>query len=409
MNDRIAAAPRGHLFTSESVSEGHPDKLADRISDTILDAFLAEDPSARVACETFLARELVVVGGEFASARDGLVDRLRERAPELVRQALRDVGYGEDFPGIDPAGCEIRLAWSPQSPNIALGVDRADGKLGAGDQGMAFGFACDETPELLPLPLVLAHRLVQRQARLRRDGVLPWLRPDAKSQVTVRYVGGRPEGVETVVLSTQHAPEVRAGELREAVIESIVRPVLREAGVGEAARFLVNPTGAFEIGGPAGDAGLTGRKIVVDTYGGACPNGGGAFSGKDPTKVDRSAAYAARHIAKNVVASGRARRCTVQIAYAIGVAEPVSIRVETFGTGEVDESRIENAVREVFDLRPIEIIRALELQSPIYRPTASYGHFGRTPETLRSNGHEIRLFPWERTDRADDLRRAAGL
>lgn len=373
------------LFTSESVSEGHPDKLADRIADAVLDAFLAEDPYARVACETLLTRNLVVLAGEFGSERNGLFDEMRDGAPALVRRTLREVGYRGDFPGIDPESCEIRLAWSEQSPDIARGVRREDGRLGAGDQGMVFGFACDETPELMPLPIVLAHRLVRRQAELRKSGALPWLRPDAKSQVTVRYEGRRPVRIETVVLSTQHAPEVPERELREGVGERIVRPVVEAALPSPGLRILVNPTGRFVVGGPEGDTGLTGRKPIVDTYGGACPHGGGSFSGKDPTKVDRSAAYAARHLAKNLVAAGAAHRCTVQVAYAIGVPEPVSLHLDFHGTGREQEEAVAARVAEGYDLSPGAIIDRFDLRRPIYAAASAYGHFGREGEG----------FPWE--------------
>jgi S-adenosylmethionine synthetase len=377
-----------YLFTSESVSEGHPDKIADRISDTILDAFLAEDPFARVACETFVTHNLVVVAGEFGTQQEGLFERLEQSAPGIVREALRAIGYRADFPGIDPDVCEVRIVWNRQSVDIDRGVTHADGNLGAGDQGLVFGYACDETPELMPLPLALAHRLVERQAQLRKSGELPWLRPDAKSQVTVRYEDGKPAAIETVVLSTQHAPDIDAEQLREAVIESIIRPVLPEALCEFPPTFLVNPTGRFVVGGPVGDTGLTGRKIIVDTYGGACPHGGGAFSGKDPTKIDRSAAYAARHIAKNLVAAGIAKRCTVQIAYAIGVVQPVSLYVDFHGTGKEPEEDVSAKLLARYDLSPRCIIDRFNLRRPIYAQTSAYGHFGRDSEQ----------FPWERVD-----------
>ncbi len=377
-----------YLFSSESVSEGHPDKIADRISDAILDAFLTEDPYARVACETFVTHDLVVVAGEFGSGQADLFERIERHAPVIVREALRAIGYRADFPGIDPDTCEVRVVWNRQSMDIDRGVSHGDGNLGAGDQGLVFGYACDETPELLPLSLVLAHRLVERQAQLRKSGELPWLRPDAKSQVTVRYTDGVPVAIDTVVLSTQHAPEIEIESLRAAVIDSIIKPVLPEPLCDTPPRYLVNPTGNFVIGGPYGDTGLTGRKIIVDTYGGACPHGGGAFSGKDPTKIDRSAAYAARHIAKSLVAGGVARRCTVQIAYAIGVAEPVSIYLDFHGTGHIPETATVDRLRERIDLSPRGIIERFGLRRPIYAATSAYGHFGRDPA----------LYPWEHTD-----------
>jgi S-adenosylmethionine synthetase len=386
------------LFTSESVSEGHPDKLADQISDTFLDAFLSRDAQAKVACESFVARDLVVVGGEFRSHPPELVDQLREQAPETIRNLLREIGYRGDFPGIDPENCEILLRWNRQSDDIHQGVDRQDGDTGAGDQGLMFGYASDETAELMPLPIQMAHRLVQRQSELRRSGALPWLRPDAKAQVTVRYEDQQPVAITQVVLSTQHAGEVDGNELREAVRRDIIEAVVPAGLRSPDIRYHINPTGRFEIGGPEGDAGLTGRKIIVDTYGGRCPHGGGAFSGKDPTKVDRSAAYMARHVAKNVVAAGLARRCTVQIAYAIGVAEPVSLLVDLHGSGEVAERDLQAAIRRVFDLTPAGIIASLDLRRPLYRQTAAYGHFGRDDLSL----------PWEKTDRVDDLLAALG-
>ena len=382
------------LFTSESVSAGHPDKLADRISDTILDRFLAAEPSARVACETFLTDNLVVLGGEFHTVDPAVFARIRDEAPDLVRALLRDTGYSGDFPGIDPDRCEILLRFSHQSADIRQGVERGE-EIGAGDQGLMFGCACDETPELMPLPILLAHRLVERQAQLRRSGELPWLRPDAKSQVTVRYRGDRPEAVDTVVLSTQHDAAVDIDTLRREVAERIIHPVLPAHLCPQPPRVLINPTGRFVVGGPMGDTGLTGRKIIVDTYGGRCPHGGGAFSGKDPSKVDRSAAYAARHVAKNIVAAGLARRCVLQLAYAIGVSAPVSLLVDTQGTSAVDETLLEAAVRAVFDLTPRGIIERLGLCRPIYRETAAFGHFGR----------ELAAFTWERTDCVDALQR----
>ena len=378
-----------YLFTSESVSEGHPDKVADQISDAVLDAILAQDRHARVAAETLCNTGLVVLAGEISS--HAVVDY-----QSIARETLRDIGYDNSDYGIDYRGCSVLVAYDRQSPDIAQGVDENRGLdlgQGAGDQGLMFGYACSETPELMPLPIHLAHRLVERQAALRKSGRLPWLRPDAKSQVTVRYVNGQPREIDTVVLSTQHAPEITHGELTEAVIEEIVKPVLPAELRGSRIRYLVNPTGRFVIGGPQGDCGLTGRKIIVDTYGGAAPHGGGAFSGKDPSKVDRSAAYAARYVAKNIVAAGLAKRCQVQISYAIGIAKPTSIMVTTFGTGVLADERLEQLVELHFDLRPKGIVQMLDLLRPIYRKTAAYGHFGRAePE-----------FGWERTDKAESL------
>ena len=385
---------RPHLFTSESVSEGHPDKMADQISDAILDAFLAEEPEARVACETLVADNLIVIAGEFKTRDANIFGRLRDAAEPLARQVLRDIGYRDADNGIDPDRCEVQVRFNRQSAHIDQGVSRADGLIGAGDQGLMFGYACDETPELMPLPITLAHRLVRRQAELRHGRNLPWLRPDAKSQVTVRYEGDRPVAVEKVVLSTQHAKGADADEIRAEVISRIIEPVIPVELRARNIEYLVNPTGRFEIGGPHGDTGLTGRKIIVDTYGGSCPHGGGAFSGKDPTKVDRSAAYMARHVAKTVVAAGLARRCTLQIAYAIGIAEPVSVFIDCHGTAIVDEHRIEEAIQEVFDFTPAGIIRRLDLARPIYRKTAAYGHFGR----------ELPEFAWEATGSAGVLR-----
>jgi len=381
------------LFTSESVSEGHPDKVADQISDAVLDAILAKDPNARVAAETLVTTGLVVLAGEITTS--AVVD-----FQQIARDTIRAIGYDDSDYGIDYKGCAVMTCYDKQSPDIAQGVDEGRGldlEQGAGDQGMMFGYACDETPQLMPLPIYLAHRLVERQAEVRRDGRLPWLRPDAKSQITVRYVNGRPDAIDTVVLSTQHAPEVGHKELTEAVIETIIKPVLPKPLVKGEIRYLVNPTGRFVVGGPHGDTGLTGRKIIVDTYGGAAPHGGGAFSGKDPSKVDRSGAYAARHVAKNVVAAGLASKCLVQVAYAIGVAKPVSVMVTTFGTGRLSDEALSKLVAANFDLRPKAIIQNLDLLRPIYRKTAAYGHFGREePE-----------FTWERTDKALALRQAA--
>ncbi|QWD96559.1 methionine adenosyltransferase [Polynucleobacter sp. MG-6-Vaara-E2] len=384
-----------YFFTSESVSEGHPDKVADQISDSILDAILAQDPTARVAAETLCNTGLVVLAGEITTNAN--VDYI-----QVARNTLREIGYDNTAYGIDYKGCAVLVAYDKQSPDIAQGVDKAhdDGlDQGAGDQGLMFGYACDETAELMPLPIHLSHRLVERQSQLRRDGRLTWLRPDAKSQVTLRYVDGKPDSIDTVVLSTQHDEDISLEKLREAVIEEIIKPVLPKHLIKGAINFLVNPTGRFVIGGPQGDCGLTGRKIIVDTYGGAAPHGGGAFSGKDPSKVDRSAAYAGRYVAKNVVAAGLASKCLIQISYAIGVAKPTSVMVSTFGTGKISDEKIAQLVSEHFDLRPKGIVKMLNLLRPIYRKTAAYGHFGREePE-----------FTWEQTDKAAALRVAAGL
>ncbi|MDA0248882.1 MAG: methionine adenosyltransferase [Proteobacteria bacterium] len=381
-----------YLFTSESVSEGHPDKVSDQISDAILDALLAQDPKSRVAAETLCNTGLVVLAGEITSR--ATVDYI-----QVARQTLKEIGYDNTDFGIDYKGCAVLVAYDKQSPDIAQGVDKAqDDNLdqGAGDQGLMFGYACTETPSLMPAAIHIAHRLVERQSMLRRDGRLAWLRPDAKSQVTLRYVNGRPESIQTVVLSTQHSPDISLEQLREAVIEEIIKPVLPKDLVKGPIQFLVNPTGRFVIGGPQGDCGLTGRKIIVDTYGGAAPHGGGAFSGKDPSKVDRSAAYAGRYVAKNIVAAGLAEKALVQVSYAIGVAEPTSISVSTEGTGKVPDDKIIQAVRQVFDLRPKGIIKMLDLLRPIYRNTAAYGHFGR----------EEPDFTWESTDKAEALKAA---
>ena len=384
-----------YLFTSESVSEGHPDKVADQISDAVLDAILAKDPRGRVACETLVSTGLVVISGEITTKAD--INYM-----DIARETVRRIGYDDSDIGFDYKSCAVLTAINRQSADIAQGVNEGEGldlDQGAGDQGLMFGYACDETPDLMPAAIYYAHRLVERQADLRRDGRLPWLRPDAKSQVTLRYVGGRPHSIDTVVLSTQHAPDVAYETLREAVIEDIVKPVLPKDLIKGEIRYLINPTGRFVIGGPQGDCGLTGRKIIVDTYGGAAPHGGGAFSGKDPSKVDRSAAYAARYVAKNVVAAGIARQCQVQLAYAIGVAKPMNVTVYTEGTGRIPDEKIAELVTAHFDLRPKGIIRMLDLLRPIYRKTAAYGHFGRDePE-----------FTWEATDKADALRAAVGL
>jgi len=382
------------LFTSESVSEGHPDKVADQISDAILDAILAQDPRSRVAAETLCNTGLVVLAGEITTHAN--VDYIG-----VARDTIKRIGYDNTDYGIDYRGCAVMVCYDKQSPDIAQGVDKAqDDNLdqGAGDQGLMFGYACDETPVLMPAPIYYAHRLVQRQSEVRKDGRLPWLRPDAKSQVTMRYVDGKPVSIDTVVLSTQHAPEMSQKDIHEAVIETIIKPVLPKEMLVNT-RYLVNPTGRFVVGGPQGDCGLTGRKIIVDTYGGACPHGGGAFSGKDPSKVDRSAAYAARYVVKNIVAAGLARQCQIQVAYAIGVAKPMNITVYTEGTGIMADEKIAALVAELFDLRPKGIVQMLDLLRPIYAKTAAYGHFGREePE-----------FTWERTDKVAELRAAAGL
>jgi S-adenosylmethionine synthetase len=384
-----------YFFTSESVSEGHPDKVADQISDAILDAILAQDKTSRVAAETLCNTGLVVLAGEITTNAN--VDYI-----QVARNTLKRIGYDNTEFGIDYKGCAVLVAYDKQSPDIAQGVNKAyDNGLdqGAGDQGLMFGYACDETPTLMPLPIYLSHRLVERQAMLRKDGRLPWLRPDAKSQVTIRYENGIPAAIDTVVLSTQHAPDMPMEKLREAVIEEIVKPVLPKELIKGEIKYLVNPTGRFVVGGPQGDCGLTGRKIIVDTYGGACPHGGGAFSGKDPSKVDRSAAYAGRYVAKNIVAAGLASRCQVQISYAIGVAEPTSVWVTTFGTGKVSDETIAELVKKHFDLRPKGIVNMLDLLRPIYEKTAAYGHFGRDePE-----------FTWEAISKAAVLRDDAGL
>ena len=384
-----------YFFTSESVSEGHPDKVSDQISDAILDAILAQDPTARVAAETLCNTGLVVLAGEITTTAN--VDYIN-----VARDTIRQIGYDNTEYGIDYKGCAVLVAYDKQSPDIAQGVDKAhdDGlDQGAGDQGLMFGYAVDETPELMPLPIHLSHRLVERQADLRRDGRLNWLRPDAKSQVTLRYVDGKPDSIDTIVLSTQHSPDISLEKLREAVIEEIIKPVLPKELIKGEIKYLVNPTGRFVIGGPQGDCGLTGRKIIVDPYGGAAPHGGGAFSGKDPSKVDRSAAYAGRYVAKNIVAAGLASKCLVQISYAIGVAQPTSVMVSTYGTGKISDEKIAELVRTHFDLRPKGIVKMLNLLRPIYRKTAAYGHFGREePE-----------FTWEATDKAAALKAAAGL
>ncbi len=381
------------VFTSESVSEGHPDKMADQISDAVLDAIIKDDPQARVAVETLVKTGMAVIAGEVTTST--YVD-----LEDIVRQVILDIGYDSSDVGFDGGSCAVLNAIGKQSRDIGQGVDETDTKeQGAGDQGLMFGYATDETETLMPAPIFYAHRLVERQSQLRRNKVLPWLRPDAKSQVTLRYEDGKPVAIDAVVLSTQHDPEVKQEDIREAVMEEIIRHVLPNEWLHDKTLYHINPTGQFIIGGPMGDCGLTGRKIIVDTYGGMARHGGGAFSGKDPSKVDRSAAYAARYVAKNIVAAGLARRCEIQVSYAIGVAEPTSVSINTFGTGTVPDDRIAALVREHFDLRPKGLIAMLELRQPIYRPTASYGHFGRTGDT----------FTWERTDKADALRAAAGV
>jgi len=383
---------RNRLFASKSVSEGHPDKLADRISDAILDEFLRQDPNARVACETLLADQYVVVAGEFKTKTLEIVDGIRERAPDIVCGVLRETGYRSAETGIDPERCRIDIRFNGQSADINQGVDRVDGALGAGDQGLMFGYACDETPELMPAAIMYAHRLMQRQADLRKSGKLAWLQPDAKSQVTLGYRDGRVVGIESVVLSTQHDDGMALDELRASVREHIIDPTILAALRTSGYREHINPTGKFVIGGPKGDTGLTGRKIIVDTYGGAAPHGGGAFSGKDPSKVDRSAAYMARFLAKQVVARGWATRCLTQIAYAIGVAEPVSFGVDTYGTGSRSDEEIAGRLREEFDSRPGAIIERLDLKRPTYYPTAAYGHFGREEllwEGVEGSGRNI--------------------
>ena len=387
------------LFTSESVSEGHPDKVSDQVSDAILDAILAQDPLSRVAAETLCNTGLVLLAGEVTT--NAHVDYI-----QVVRDTIKRIGYDNTEYGIDYKGCSVLMCYDTQSNDIAQGVNRASDdylNIGAGDQGLMFGYACDETPELMPAPIHYAHRLMERQAELRKNGTLPFLRPDAKAQVTMRYVDGKPHSVQTVVVSSQHSPDMSDGDKMkpafiEAVVENIIKPVIPHEWLKDS-EYLINPTGRFVVGGPQGDCGLTGRKIIVDTYGGSCPHGGGAFSGKDPTKVDRSAAYAARYVAKNIVAAGLARKCQVQVSYAIGVARPMNVTVNTEGTGVIDDAQISQLVQQHFDLRPKGIIQMLDLQRPIYSKTAAYGHFGRNePE-----------FSWEQTDKAAALRAAAGI
>lgn len=396
----MALAKGRRLFTSESVTEGHPDKICDQISDAVLDAFLEADPNARVACEVSVATGLVLVIGEISSRAD-YID-----IPAIVRRTIKDIGYTRAKYGFDYQTCAVLTSLNEQSADIAQGVNQAlearEGKmtdeeieaLGAGDQGLMFGYACNETPEFMPLPIALAHRLSRRLAEVRKDGTLPYLRPDGKTQVTIEYDGDQPVRVDTIVVSTQHAEEMTLEQIQRDIKEHVIRPVVPQQFLDEATKFFINPTGRFVIGGPQGDAGLTGRKIIVDTYGGYARHGGGAFSGKDPTKVDRSAAYAARYVAKNIVAAGLAEKCEIQLAYAIGVARPVSISVDTFGTGKVSEEKLVELIRNHFDLRPAGIIKELDLRRPIYRQTAAYGHFGRTDIDL----------PWERTDKAEKLR-----
>ena len=384
------------LFTSESVTEGHPDKLCDQVSDAILDAMLAQDPASRVACETFATTGVITVMGEITT-------KAQVNIPEIVRDVVRDIGYTSADACFDADTCAVLTAIHAQSPDIAMGVDASlesreedEKDTGAGDQGMMFGFACDETPELMPLAIALSHRLARRLAQVRKDGTLPYLRPDGKTQVTVIYEDDRPVGIDAIVVSTQHAADISQAQIRADILREVITPVIPAGLLLPETKYYINPTGRFVIGGPAGDTGLTGRKIVVDTYGGYCPHGGGAFSGKDPTKVDRSAAYAARHVAKNIVAAGLAKRCQVQIAYAIGVAKPVSLLVDTQGTGIVPDDSLSEKVAELFDLRPAAIIDRFDLRRPMYRQTSAYGHFGRTDIDL----------PWERTDMAETLKKA---
>ena len=404
-----------YLFTSESVSEGHPDKVADQISDAVLDAMLAQDKKARVACETLVKTGVAIVAGEVTT--EAWVD-----LEEIVRGVIDDIGYSSSKVGFDGRTCGVLNIIGKQSPDIAQGVDRKSPEdQGAGDQGLMFGYASNETDSLMPAPICYAHRLVERQAEVRKSHLLPWLRPDAKSQVTCRYVDGKVVGLDAVVLSTQHDPDVKQSDLQEAVMELIIKHVLPKEWLRKDTKFHINPTGKFEIGGPVGDCGLTGRKIIVDSYGGMARHGGGAFSGKDPSKVDRSAAYAARYVAKNIVAAGLAERCEIQVSYAIGVAEPTSITVETFGTGKVSQDRLEQLVRAHFDLRPYGIIKMLDLVHPMYRATAAYGHFGREPVHMTYQWKEFiagkkvekseafTAFTWEKTDKAEALRKDAGL
>ena len=389
----VTSMTRALLFTSESVSEGHPDKIADQISDAIVDAILGQDIRARIACETLVTTGMVVIAGEIST--DAIID-----VPAVARDTIRNIGYTSSDIGFDAGTCAVLVSLDKQSPDIAMGVDETGGKeQGAGDQGLMFGYACDETDALMPAPIEYAHRLVRQQSEVRKSGRLPWLRPDAKSQITFRYENGKPVAVNAVVLSTQHSPDITINELRDAVMDEIIKPVVPKEWINNDTLYHINPTGRFVIGGPMGDCGLTGRKIIVDTYGGMARHGGGAFSGKDPSKVDRSAAYAARYVAKNIVAAGLARRCEIQISYAIGVAEPTSISIDTFGTSTIDEAKLVACVRKHFDLRPKAIITMLNLLRPIYRQAAAYGHFGRTDIDL----------PWEQVDKVEALRDEFGI
>ncbi|MBU0720908.1 methionine adenosyltransferase [bacterium] len=381
-----------YIFTSESVTEGHPDKMADQISDAILDYIIEHDPNARVACETLVSNGFCVIAGELKTTAYAPMQ-------EIARQVIQEIGYTDATYGFDYRSAAVLNGIGEQSPDINQGVDQAGGEIGAGDQGLMFGYACRETDVLMPLPIYLAHRLTQKLAQVRKDGIIPYLRPDGKAQISIKYIGHTPVSVETVVVSTQHAPEVSQEKIHEDVINEVIKKVIPAEMMNEDTVFHINPTGKFVIGGPQGDAGLTGRKIIVDTYGGSCPHGGGAFSGKDPTKVDRSAAYAARHVAKNLVASGVCDRATIQVAYAIGVVQPVSIMVDTHGTGKVDEEKIEECVKALFNLSPKGIIESLDLLRPIYRKTAAYGHFGREEEG----------FTWEQTNRVDEIKEYLGL
>jgi len=381
-----------YLFTSESVTEGHPDKMADQISDAILDYIIERDPDARVACETMVSNGFCMISGEMKTTAYAPIQ-------DIARNVIREIGYTDATYGFDYRAAAVLNGLGEQSPDINQGVDQLDGEIGAGDQGLMFGYACNETKTLMPLPIYLAHQLTQRLATVRKDGIISYLRPDGKAQVTVKYVDGKPVGVDTVVVSTQHAPDVTQAQLKEDIIEEVIKAVIPKGLLNDDVKYHINPTGKFVIGGPQGDAGLTGRKIIVDTYGGSCPHGGGAFSGKDPTKVDRSAAYAARYIAKNLVAAGVCDKATIQIAYAIGVVQPVSIMVNTEGTAVVDEKKIEACIKELFDLSPKGIIKSLNLLRPIYRRTASYGHFGREED----------LFSWEKRDRVDEIKSYLGL
>ncbi|MFA6192405.1 MAG: methionine adenosyltransferase [Sulfurimonas sp.] len=387
-----AKALKEHIFTSESVTEGHPDKMADQISDAILDYIIERDTTAHVACETLVSNGFCIIAGELKTTAYAPMQ-------EIVRKVVQEIGYTDATYGFDYRSCAVLNAIGEQSPDINQGVSQADGEIGAGDQGLMFGYACRETDVLMPLPIYLAHKLTRRLAEVRKDGIIPYLRPDGKAQISVKYIGDKPVSVETVVISTQHAPDISQEKIHEDVIKEVIRHVIPAEMMSESTVFHINPTGKFVIGGPQGDAGLTGRKIIVDTYGGSCPHGGGAFSGKDPTKVDRSAAYAARWVAKNLVASGACDKATIQVAYAIGVVQPVSIMVDTHGTGRVEEAKIEACVKELFDLSPKGIIVALDLLRPIYRLTSAYGHFGR----------EEPSFTWEKTNRVDEIRAYLGL